>query len=99
MDPNSSYRFAARVGAFVKLTEDGKHEYCDACNFAKILDRDTTNWNDLLLEIGTEIQLDSKHKLRVTYWDNMSRSYEEIDSDNKLLHAIDMYWEIRRLSV
>jgi len=29
----------------------------------------------------------------------MSRSYEEIDSDNKLLHAIDMYWEIRRLSV
>ena len=29
----------------------------------------------------------------------MSRSYEEIDSDNKLLHAIDMYWEIRRLSM
>ena len=97
MDPNLSYRFAARVGAFVKLTEDGKREYCDACNIAKILDRDTTNWNDLLLEIGTEIQLDSKHKLRVTYWDNMSRSYEEIDSDNKLMHAIDMYWEIRRL--
>ena len=53
MDPNSSYRFAARVGAFIKLTEDGKREYCDACNIAKILDRDTTNWNDLLLEIGT----------------------------------------------
>ena len=48
MDPNLSYWFAARVGAFVKLTEDGKREYCDACNFAKILDRDTTNWNDLL---------------------------------------------------
>jgi hypothetical protein len=29
----------------------------------------------------------------------MSRSYEEFDYDNKLLHAIDMYWEIRRLSV
>jgi hypothetical protein len=43
MDPNSSYRFAARVGAFVKLTEDGNHEYCDACNIAKVLDRDTTN--------------------------------------------------------
>jgi hypothetical protein len=99
MDPNSSYRFAVRVGAFVKLTEGGKCEYCDACNIAKVLDRDTTNWNDLLLDIGTEIKIDSKHKLRVTYWDNMSHSYEEIDSDNKLLHAIDMYWEIRRLSV
>jgi len=29
----------------------------------------------------------------------MSHSYEEIDSDQKLLHAIDMYWDIRRLSV
>ena len=32
-----------------------------------------------------------KCQQRVTYWDKMSRSYEEIDSDNKLLHAIDMY--------
>jgi hypothetical protein len=67
MDSNSSYRFAVRVGAFVKLTEGGKCEYCDACNIAKVLDRDTTNWNDLLLDIGTEIKIDSKHKLRVTY--------------------------------
>jgi hypothetical protein len=29
----------------------------------------------------------------------MKRSYEEIDSDKKLLDAIDMYWEIRRLSL
>ncbi|CAN6204094.1 unnamed protein product [Urochloa humidicola] len=29
----------------------------------------------------------------------MSHSYEEIDSDQKLLHAIDMYWDIRRLSI
>ena len=29
----------------------------------------------------------------------MSRTYEEITSDQKLLHAIDMYWESRRLSV
>jgi hypothetical protein len=29
----------------------------------------------------------------------MSHSYEEIDSDQKLLHAIDMYWDVRRLSV
>ena len=77
---------------------DGR-EYCKACNIPNILDRDSTNWNDLLLEITTEIKLGSKQKLRVTYWDNMSHSYEEIDSDQKLLHAIDMYWDIRRLSV
>jgi len=99
MDPNSSYRLAVRVGAYVKLTDDDGREYCKACNIPKILDRDSTNWNDLLLEITTEIKLGSKQKLRVTYWDNMSHSYEEIDSDQKLLHAIDMYWDIRRLSV
>ena len=99
MDPNSSYRLAVRVGAYVKLTDDDGREYCKACNIPKILDRDSTNWNDLLLEITTEIKLGSKQKLRVTYWDNMSHSYVEIDSDQKLLHAIDMYWDIRRLSV
>jgi len=99
MDPNSSYRLAVRVGAYVKLTDDDGREYCKSCNIPKILDRDSTNWNDLLLEITTEIKLGSKQKLRVTYWDNMSHSYEEIDSDQKLLHAIDMYWDIRRLSV
>jgi hypothetical protein len=31
--------------------------------------------------------------------DGASHSYEEITSDQKLLHAIDMYWEIRRLLV
>ena len=36
---------------------------------------------------------------RVTFWDKMSCTYEEITSDQKLLHAIDMYWESRRLSV
>jgi len=99
MDPNSSYRLAVRVGAYVKLTDDDGCEYCKACNIPKILDRDSTNWNHLLLEFATEIKLGSKQKLRVTYWDNMSRSYREIDSDQKLLHAIDMYWDIRRLSV
>ena len=29
----------------------------------------------------------------------MTCSNEEIASDQKLLHAIDMYWDIRRLSV
>ena len=53
----------------------------------------------MLLDISAEIKLGTKHKLRVTYWNNMSRTYEEIDSDQKLLHAIDMYWESRRLSV
>jgi len=99
MDPNSSYRLAVRVGAYVKFTDDGGREYCQACNIPRILDWDMTNWNDLLIDIGTEINLSSKHKLRVTYWDNMSRTYEEITSEQKLLHAIDMYWEIRRLSV
>jgi hypothetical protein len=99
MDPNSSYRLAVRVGAYVKLTDDDGCEYCKACTIQKILDRDSTNWNDLLLEIATEIKLGSKQKLCVTYWDNISRSYEEIASDQKLLHAIDMYWDIRRLSV
>ena len=99
MDTNSFYRLAVRVGAYVKFTDDGGREYCQACNIPRILDRDMTNWNDLLIDIGTEINLSSKHKLRVTYWDNMSRTYEEITSDQKLLHAIDMYWEIRRLSV
>ncbi|CAN6363417.1 unnamed protein product [Urochloa humidicola] len=99
MDPNSSYRLAVRVGAYVKLTDDDGCEYCKACNIPKILDRDSTNWNVLLLEIATEIKLSSKQKLRATYWDNLSHSYEEIASDQKLLHAIDMYWDIRRLSV
>ena len=29
----------------------------------------------------------------------MSRVYEEINSDQKLLEAIDMYWDLRRLSL
>jgi len=53
MDPNSSYRLAVRVGAYVKLTDDDGCEYCKACNIPKILDRDNTNWNDLLLEFAT----------------------------------------------
>jgi hypothetical protein len=99
MDPNSSYRLAMRVGAYVKIIDDGGREYCEACNIPKVLDTDSTNWSDLLLDISSEIKLGSKNKLRVTYWDNLSHGYEEISSDQKLLHAIDMYWEIRRLSV
>ena len=44
---------------------------------------------NLLLQIDAEIKLGSKHKLCVTYWDNTSHTYEEINSDQKLLHAID----------
>ena len=91
MDPNSSYRLAARVGAYVKFNDDGGREYCEACNIPKVLDRESTNWNDLLLDISAEIKLGSKHKLRVTYWEKMSHTYEVITSDLKLLHAIDMY--------
>jgi hypothetical protein len=65
----------------VKLHDDGTRVYCDACNIPMILDRDSTNWNDLIVDIGTQINLGSKHKLRVTYWDKMKCSYEEIDSD------------------
>jgi hypothetical protein len=99
MDPNSSYRLAVRVGAYVKINDDGSREYSEACNIAKILDRDCTNWNDMLLDIGTDINLGCNNKLRVTYWDKLSHNYEEVTSDQKLLHAIDMYWEIRRLSL
>ncbi|RCV30593.1 hypothetical protein SETIT_6G108100v2 [Setaria italica] len=53
----------------------------------------------LLLDIGIDINLGCKHKMRVTYWDISSRNYEEVTSDQNLLHAIDMYWEIRRLSL
>ena len=87
MDPNSSYRLAVRVGAYVKINDDGSREYCEALNIAKILDRDISNWDDMLNELATDINLGCNHKLRVTYWDKMSRNYEEIASDQKLLHA------------
>jgi hypothetical protein len=93
MDPNSSYRLAVRVGAYVKINDDDSHEYCE------VLDRDCTNWNDFLLDIGTDIKLGSKQRLCVTYWDKSGSCYEEITSDQKLLHAIDMFWDIRRLSL
>jgi len=99
VDPNSSYRLAVRVGAYVKLTDDGNRVYCDAYNIPKVLDRDRTNWKDLVVDIATEINLGPNNKLRVTYWDKINRSYEEISSDQKLIDAIDMYWEIRRLSL
>jgi len=88
-----------RVGAYINFTNDGTRVCCEACNIPKILDRDSTNWNDLITKIGLEIKLGSKHKLRVTYWDKVTRNNEDIASDQKLLHAIDMYWEIRRLSM
>jgi hypothetical protein len=72
MDPNSSYRLAVGVGAYVKINDDGSREYSEACNIAKILDRDCTNWNDMLLDIGTDINLGCNNKLRVTYWDKLS---------------------------
>jgi hypothetical protein len=43
-------------------------EYCEACNISKVLHRDSANWNDFLLDIGSEIKLGSKHKLCVTYY-------------------------------
>ena len=49
--PNSSYRFAVQVGVYVKLTDDDGREYCRTCKMLKILDRDSTNWNDLLLKL------------------------------------------------
>ena len=85
MDPNSSYRLAVRVGAYVKITDDGSREYCEALNIAKILDRDISNWDDMLNELATDINLGCNHKLRVTYWDKMSRNYEEITSDQKIV--------------
>ena len=88
-----------RVGAYINFTNDGTRVCCEACNIPKILDRDSTKWNDLITKIGLEIKLGSKHKLRVTYWDKVTRNNEDIASDQKLLHAIDMYWEIRRLSM
>ncbi|CAO2203891.1 unnamed protein product [Urochloa humidicola] len=99
MDVSSAYRLAMRVSAYVKVADDGRHVYCDACNIPRILDRDSTNWNDLLVDIDTEIKLGPNNKLCVTYWDKLKHNYEEIDSDHKLLDVIDMYWEIRRLSL
>ena len=99
MDPNSSYRLAVRVGAYVKITDEGSREYCEALNISKILDRDMSNWNDLLTELATDINLGSNHKLRVPYWDKINHNYEETTSHQNLLHAIDMYWDIRRLSL
>jgi hypothetical protein len=32
-----------RVGAYVKINDDGGCEYCEACNIPKVLDRDSTN--------------------------------------------------------
>jgi hypothetical protein len=71
MDPNSSYRLAVRVGAYVKLTDDGNRVYCDACNIPKVLGRDRTNWKDLVVDIATEINLGPNNKVRVTYWDKI----------------------------
>ena len=51
-----------RVGAYVKFNDDGTRGYCNACNIPKILDRDSTKWNDLITKIGLEIKLGSKHK-------------------------------------
>lgn len=55
MDAGSAYRLAMRVGAYVKLSDDGTRMYCDACNIPRILDRNSTNWNDLLVDIGTQL--------------------------------------------
>ena len=74
MDPSSSYRLAVRVGAYINFTDDGTRVYCEACNIPKILDRDSTNWNDLVTEIDSKIKLGSKHKLCVIYWDKVTRS-------------------------
>ena len=43
--------------------------------------------------------LGHKHKLDVTFLNKMSRVHEEINSDQKLLEAIDIYWDLRRLSL
>jgi len=67
MDVNSSYKLAVRIGAYVKFNDDGTRGYCNACNITKILDRDSTNWNDLVTQIATEINLGPNNKLRVTY--------------------------------
>jgi len=51
-----------RVGAYINFTNDGTRVCCEACNIPKILDRDSTNWNDLVTEIDSKIKLGSKHK-------------------------------------
>lgn len=55
MDPNSSQRLVVRVGAYVKLSDDDGQEYCKPFNNQKILNMDSTNWNDLLLEISKKL--------------------------------------------
>jgi hypothetical protein len=55
MDASAAYRITMRVGAYVKLNDDGTRVYCDACNIPMILDRDSTNLNDLIVDIGTQI--------------------------------------------
>jgi hypothetical protein len=79
MDANAAYRLPKRVCTYVKLNDDGTHVYCDACNIPMILDPNSTNWSDMIVDIGTQINLGSVHKLCVTYWDKMNRTYEEID--------------------
>ena len=67
-----------RVGAYINFTNDGTRVCCEACNIPKILDRDSTNWNDLVTVIDSKNKLGSKHKLCVIYcviyWDKVTRN-------------------------
>jgi hypothetical protein len=47
------------------FTDYGSREYYDACDIPMILDRDCTNWNDLLSGISTEIKLGAMYKLHL----------------------------------
>lgn len=54
---------------------------------------------DFLSDLDAETPRGTNQALNVRFWNKVKGIYEEISSDSTLLAAIDMYWEIRKLSV
>lgn len=97
MDPGSACRLAIRVNAYVEQRPDGLGDYHVTENWIRVVDKDEFNWMGFHQLLAEDIARGQDQELQVTYLDKEKNETVRIDSDSSLLHALDQYWDSRKV--
>ena len=97
MDPTSACRLAIRVPAYVEQRPDGLDDYHVTSNFMRVVDKDIFSWMGFYDCLAEDIVHGKDQALEVTFFDKIKDEKVRIDSNSALLHAIDVYWDCRKL--
>src|SRR5207244_1085935 len=97
MDRSTACRIAVCMWEYVEICDDGRQVSHSTRDFQLVVDRDTTNVKDLLVDLSMEVKHGTNQGMTLTYWNKRNSIYSTISSDSQLLDALDLYWDIRRL--